>query len=128
MQELSVTVDYCPKNSDSASQQAWPAQQITQQGLRRLYGLAACGGDPYTPGFHGQRLPTVAPEPDEVEEQNQKKMYPEEERCCQIVGKGADQKVRKQQCNGQQGENNQEFVTHPGEPANDSGGGGTVKR
>ena len=77
MKELAVAVNERPENADTAQQQAWPAKQVAEQRASKGQILAALHDEPDAPGFHGQRLPAVTPEPDEVDEQRQKNLHPQ---------------------------------------------------
>lgn len=69
-------IDKRPENPHTAQQQAWPAKQVAEQCARECQVLATLHDELDAPGFHGQRLSTVTPEPDEINEQRQKNLRP----------------------------------------------------
>jgi hypothetical protein len=101
MQELPIAVDKRPKETNSAQRETWPAPEKTSKGFGWANSLPGTGNEPDAPGFHGQRLAAMAPETDEIDEQDQKNVYPQDDRRGDVVRKDTNQQVRKNQADQQ---------------------------
>ena len=73
------------------------------------------------PGLHGQRLPSFAPEPYKIDEQDEKEVRLKNVGCGKAMEPCANQNMGQYQEESEYSEQEQNFVEHAGQATRDTG-------